>query len=88
MNTTSISINWLAALTILFTIASAVFWMVVGWRAMRAHERIADASEQTAGISRKSESVEEQAGTRCVRCGKIIPDDSKVCPLCGWTQPG
>jgi uncharacterized membrane protein len=27
-------------------IATAIFWMVVGWRAMRAHERIAEASEQ------------------------------------------
>jgi uncharacterized membrane protein len=38
----------LAALALLFGIASGIFWMVVGWRAMRAHERIADASEQTA----------------------------------------
>jgi len=29
-------------------VVSAIFWMVVGWRAMRAHERIADAAEQTA----------------------------------------
>ena len=43
----------LAGLAILFGIASAIFWMVVGWRAMRAHERIADASEKTAGIPPK-----------------------------------
>jgi uncharacterized membrane protein len=39
----------LAALAVLAAIAaviSAIFWMVVGWRAMRAHERIADATEQ------------------------------------------
>jgi len=36
----------LAVLAVLAAIASAIFWMVVGWRAMRAHERIADASEQ------------------------------------------
>jgi len=27
-------------------IATTIFWMIVGWRAMRAHERIAEASEQ------------------------------------------
>jgi uncharacterized membrane protein len=26
----------------LVSFATTVFWMVVGWRAMRAHERIAD----------------------------------------------
>jgi uncharacterized membrane protein YciS (DUF1049 family) len=42
-----------AVLAGLFSIAMAVFWMVVGWRAMRAHERIADATEQTARKSRE-----------------------------------
>lgn len=31
-----------AALVILGSIFTAIFWMVVGWRAMRAHEKIAD----------------------------------------------
>ena len=44
----------LAVLVTLFGIASAIFWMVVGWRAMRAHERIADAAEETARKSRES----------------------------------
>lgn len=35
-------------LALLFGVVTTVFWMVVGWRAMRAHERIADASEQAA----------------------------------------
>ena len=34
---------------------SAIFWMVVGWRAMRAHERIAEASEQAARKLRESD---------------------------------
>ena len=38
---------------ILVGIATSIFWMVVGWRAMRAHERIAEASEKTAGIPPK-----------------------------------
>ena len=32
----------LAVLIGLIGVASTVFWMVVGWRAMRAHEDIAD----------------------------------------------
>jgi uncharacterized membrane protein len=30
----------------LFIVVVTVFWMIVGWRAMRAHERIADAASQ------------------------------------------
>lgn len=30
----------------LATLFVAVFWMVVGWRAMRAHERLARAAEE------------------------------------------
>lgn len=29
----------------------------------------------------------EESGPACVRCGKRTPEGSKVCPLCGWTQP-
>ena len=38
----------LAVMAYLFGIITPIFWMVVGWRAMRAHERIADASERAA----------------------------------------
>jgi uncharacterized membrane protein len=38
------------ALAMLVGVAYAVFWMVVGWRAMRAHERLAEA---TAELARK-----------------------------------
>src|SRR4030095_9944156 len=38
----------LAVLAILAAIFSAIFWMVVGWRAMKAHERLADAAEYIA----------------------------------------
>jgi uncharacterized membrane protein len=48
MNTSSGNIQFLAVLAAMAAIASAIFWMVVGWRAMRAHERIAEASEQAA----------------------------------------
>ena len=50
-----------AVLVILAGLASAIFWMVVGWRAMRAHERIAEAAEaatranRAGGAARSSE---------------------------------
>ena len=47
----------LTILSILFGFATAIFWMVVGWRAMRAHERIADSSEK---IAHASDSLSQQ----------------------------
>lgn len=38
----------LAMLAILWGVFTAIFWMVVGWRAMRAHERLADSVESLA----------------------------------------
>jgi uncharacterized membrane protein len=38
--------GFLALLAILFSFVTTVFWLVIGWRAMRAHERIADVLEQ------------------------------------------
>lgn len=32
-------------LTTLFAIATTILWLVIGWRAMRAHERIATSLE-------------------------------------------
>jgi len=31
-----------AELILLFTLVITVFWLVIGWRAMRAHEKLAD----------------------------------------------
>lgn len=42
----------LAFLTVLFGIVTTIFWMVVGWRAMRAHERLAEVSEGLLSIRR------------------------------------
>lgn len=36
----------LSVVTGLFGLAIAVLWLWIGWRAMRAHERIADALNQ------------------------------------------
>lgn len=38
----------IAELAVLIGIITGIFWMVIGWRAMRAHERIANAAEQAA----------------------------------------
>lgn len=32
----------LVVLSAILGIVTTIFWMIVGWRAMRAHERIAD----------------------------------------------
>ena len=40
-----------ATLAGLVGIAITIFWLVVGWRAMRAHERLAQAAEE---LARKS----------------------------------
>lgn len=44
----------MVVLATLAAIATTIFWMVVGWRAMRAHERLAAASEQAAQKLRES----------------------------------
>ena len=45
MQTTTFSSTGLTALALVsgvFTLATTLYWMWIGWRAMRAHERIAD----------------------------------------------
>jgi uncharacterized membrane protein len=37
-----------AVLAVIFGIVTAILWLVIGWRAMRAHERVADAHERLA----------------------------------------
>lgn len=39
----------LAGLTAMVSLFTTVFWVVVGWRAMRAHEDIAAALRQRSG---------------------------------------
>ncbi len=35
----------LTVLTLIIGLFSAIFWMIVGWRAMRAHEKISESIE-------------------------------------------
>ncbi len=60
-----------AVVSVMAGMAVTVFWMVVGWRAMRAHERMADAlsaeavsrgsSHAARGVSRRESSREERS---------------------------
>ena len=45
-----------AVLVMLFGIFTGIFWMVGGWRAMRAHEKLADSVEQ---VERRQSSIQE-----------------------------
>ena len=47
----------LAFFAVLAGLFSAIFWMVVGWRAMRAHERLAISFEQAARKLRESDKL-------------------------------
>ena len=38
----------LAAIGVIWTLFISVFWLVIGWRAMKAHERCAEAHERLA----------------------------------------
>jgi uncharacterized membrane protein YciS (DUF1049 family) len=44
------TVKLLAVLGVLWGLAVTIFWMVCAWRAMRAHEKLAEAVER---ISRK-----------------------------------
>jgi hypothetical protein len=41
----------LAVLAVIIGIGTGIFWMVVGWRAMKAHERLADSHEALSKIA-------------------------------------
>lgn len=53
-------IQGLAILAILWGVFTAIFWMVVGWRAMRAHEKLADSVEW---LARQNSRQEPQSGS-------------------------
>jgi uncharacterized membrane protein len=55
MNMTSSNVGGLAVLIALVGVATTIFWMYVGWRAMVAHERLAKATEDMARKMRERE---------------------------------
>ena len=58
------NLQGITVLMMLLSIFSIIFWMVVTWRAMKAHEKLADAVErltrrQAANPETESESPQE-----------------------------
>jgi uncharacterized membrane protein len=53
MNMTTGDLGGLAVGIALAGVVTAVFWMYVGWRAMQAHERLAEAAEEIARKTRE-----------------------------------
>lgn len=45
----------LAVLVMLFGIFTGIFWLVIGWRAMLAHEKLADSVEWLARQNSRQE---------------------------------
>lgn len=39
------TMDLLGTIALLFGIAITIIWLIIGWRAMLAHERLADAAE-------------------------------------------
>ena len=50
-------VHMLAVLGVLWALAVTVFWMAVGWRAMRAHERLAES------VDRRLRHISQALGT-------------------------
>lgn len=48
MDFSSIGYFW-APIAVIATFLTSILWLVIGWRAMRAHERLADAAVRAAG---------------------------------------
>ena len=55
MNMTPSNFGGLAVLIAFAGVATTIFWMYVGWRAMEAHERFAKAAEDMARKMRERE---------------------------------
>ncbi|MBN2578213.1 MAG: hypothetical protein JXB10_04410 [Pirellulales bacterium] len=45
INTVPSGVSAIVVLAVLWGLFVTIYWMVVGWRAMRAHEKIADSAE-------------------------------------------
>lgn len=46
MNMPALGFEWFAIIAALWGFFIAVLWLFIGWRAMRAHEKLADAAEE------------------------------------------
>ncbi len=48
MNSIEAGTGYLAIVAMLYSLVITILWLSIGWRAMRAHERIADILERRA----------------------------------------
>ena len=60
MESTFEALVMIIIITLVFTLPLTIFWMVVGWRAVRAHEKLADSVE---GLARQNSRQEPQSGS-------------------------
>ncbi|MDF3056609.1 MAG: hypothetical protein K0R17_824 [Rariglobus sp.] len=67
----------IAVLSALFTLVVTILWLVIGWRAMRAHERVADNLTTLSHHVRKIADSKEAAPARASSLGQTI-DPSKL----------
>jgi uncharacterized membrane protein len=49
------NIQGFSALAVIVGVITTIFWMVVGWRAMRAHERIAESMQEQNMLQRRAQ---------------------------------
>ncbi len=67
-----------AVLVTIWGIIVTVFWMVVGWRAMRAHERIAEMLNSHLTLT------ELEKTWACPKCKTTNPNSRNTCRSCGY----
>ena len=66
----------------------AVLEMIVGVLIMKGYPPFVDiAFPLTSSPSEEESDTAAETGPPCVSCGKHMPEASKTCPFCGWTQP-
>jgi hypothetical protein len=74
--------------------AVAAMEMIVGVLIMKGYPPFVDiafplasSSPDSAPVEKRTQAAAVENGPPCVSCGKPMPEGSKMCPSCGWTQP-
>lgn len=70
-------------LPIIIILSSAVYAAVI----VVAEKRRQANEKDKEGEVEKKDVEPPLVGPACVACGKPTPEDSEICPSCGWTQP-
>lgn len=63
MDFTGLGIGGFAILAFLFHIFITILWFVIGWRAMRAHEKMADYIELLVRLQRSERETQSNVST-------------------------